>query len=119
MIIAVTSQNKKSITGHAGKCRNFWVYKIENNEIQSEELLSIEKDQMFHFSHGVQEHPLDFVDILISGGMGFGLQRRLAQKNTKGIITNITDPKTAVQMFLEGTLAELEAHSHSHHNHEH
>jgi predicted Fe-Mo cluster-binding NifX family protein len=31
MKIAVTSQNRKTITSHAGKCRKFWVYEVEDN----------------------------------------------------------------------------------------
>jgi hypothetical protein len=32
MKIAVTSQNRKTITSHAGKCRKFWVYEVEDAE---------------------------------------------------------------------------------------
>lgn len=28
LLIAITSQNKKHVTPHAGKCRRFWLYKI-------------------------------------------------------------------------------------------
>lgn len=28
LLIAITSQNKKHVTPHAGKCRKFWLYKI-------------------------------------------------------------------------------------------
>ncbi|MCX7144523.1 MAG: ArsR family transcriptional regulator [Proteobacteria bacterium] len=39
MTIAVTSQDRKTITGHAGKCRKFWIYDISvarGNGIPSE-----------------------------------------------------------------------------------
>ena len=29
MQIAISSQNRKTISGHAGKCRNFWTYSDE------------------------------------------------------------------------------------------
>jgi hypothetical protein len=33
MKIAVTSQNRKTITEHAGKCRKFWIYNIQNQQV--------------------------------------------------------------------------------------
>jgi hypothetical protein len=30
MRIAVTSQNRREITEHAGRCRNFWVFDVED-----------------------------------------------------------------------------------------
>ncbi len=30
MKIAVTSQNRKTITDHAGKCRKFWLFDIDD-----------------------------------------------------------------------------------------
>ena len=39
MKIAITSQNKREITGHAGKCRKFWIYEINEGKISNKELL--------------------------------------------------------------------------------
>ncbi len=41
MKIAVTSQNRKTITGHAGKCRKFWTYEIDHKEIVNKTLLEL------------------------------------------------------------------------------
>ena len=35
MKIAVTSQNRKTVTGHAGKCRKFWIYEVEGSAVIS------------------------------------------------------------------------------------
>ncbi len=92
MKIAVTSQNRKTVTGHAGKCRKFWVYEIEGKEVKGRNLLELPIEQSFHESHGDAPHPLDDVDVLICGGMGAGLQQRLKQRGIAAAATSETDP---------------------------
>jgi predicted Fe-Mo cluster-binding NifX family protein len=116
MKIAVTSQNRKTVTGHAGKCRKFWVYEIEGSEIHGRDLLELPIEQSFHESAHDAPHPLDGVNVLIAGGMGFGLQQRLKQKGILAVATSETDPDRAVAAWLDGTLPEAapEAHEHGH-----
>ena len=116
MKIAVASQNRKEITGHTGRCRKFWVYTIENNEIVEKELLKLPKEQSFHDSSPFEPSPLDHMQVLITGGMGTGLARRLEQKNIQALITKETDPEKAVKDFLNGTLKTepFEPHEHGH-----
>ena len=117
MKIAVTSQNRKSITEHAGRCRKFKLFDIEDGRIVGTELLELAKEQSFHESSPHEAHPLDVVDVLISGGMGNGMIRRLANKGITGIITSQSDPETAVKFYLEGKLHSEEPHEHSHDEH--
>ena len=79
MKIAVTSQNRREITEHAGRCRKFWIYEIENNQVASKTLLELPKEQSFHESSPHEAHPLDEVAVLISASMGQGMLRRLAR----------------------------------------
>jgi predicted Fe-Mo cluster-binding NifX family protein len=120
MKIAVASQNRKAITGHAGKCRKFWVYEIENDAITTKILLELPIGQSFHASHG-QPHPLDDVQVLITGSMGEGLMRRLSSRGIKGLITTELDPEKAVAAYLDGSLplAVPDAHQHDHGNENH
>lgn len=119
MKIAVTSQNRKTITGHAGKCRKFWVYEIEGSVIKDRHLLELPIEQSFHASSHDAPHPLDDVNVLIAGGMGQGLQFRLKQKGIQALSTEEIDPDHAVASWLAGTLeevpAELHDHAHPHH----
>ena len=117
MKIAVTSQNRKSITEHAGRCRKFQLFEIEEGRIISKKLVELSKKQSFHESSPHEAHPLDVVDVLISGGMGNGMIRRLGNKGITGIITSQSDPETAVKLYLEGKLQSEEPHEHSHHEH--
>ncbi|MDD5404613.1 MAG: NifB/NifX family molybdenum-iron cluster-binding protein [Sulfuricella sp.] len=125
MKIAVTSQNRKTITGHAGKCRKFWIYDIEDKKIVNKTLLELALEQSFHESHAAGPHPLDGTSVLISGGAGQGLIRRLNTMGIQGLVTQETDPDAAVAAYLDGTLklGQSECHDghggHGEHHHAH
>lgn len=115
MKIAVTSQNRKTITGHAGKCRKFWIYEIVDKKIVNKTLLELALEQSFHESHAAGSHPLDGVNVLISGGAGHGLIRRLNNMGIQGLVTPEADPDSAVAAFLNNTLKLGQAESHEGH----
>jgi predicted Fe-Mo cluster-binding NifX family protein len=112
MKIAVASQNRRTVTGHAGKCRKFWIYEVEGCEVKGKSLLELPIEQSFHASHGKAPHPLDDINALISGGMGMGLRNRLRQKSILALATAETDPDRAVAAWLNDTLAELPPERH-------
>lgn len=122
MKIAITSQNRREITEHAGRCRNFWIYDIEGTRTKSKELLELPKEQSFHESSPQAPHPIDEVAVLISGSMGQGMVRRLAAKGIVGTVTNEKDPDKAVAAYLAGQLRMLGPgqgcqSDHDHHHH--
>lgn len=100
--IAVCSQNRKTVTEHAGKCRKFWIYDVQNGEVKDRTLLELPLEQALHSSPPGQPHPLDAVDVLIGAGMGSGLQQRLAQHGIRGVVSTETQPDQAVAAFLAG-----------------
>ncbi len=108
MKIAVTSQNRRTITEHAGRCRKFWIFDIDKEQITGCSLLELPKEQCFHECPGNESHALDVVNVLISGGMGQGLVNRLARRGISSVITNEEDPKRAVLKYLEGSLQHQE-----------
>ncbi len=107
MKIAITSQNKREITEHAGWCRKFWIYEIFDGKINDKTLLELSKEQSFHDSSAHEPHPLDEVQVFITGGMGKGLVQRLKAKGIEPIMTNENEPDRAVAAYLEGTLSKL------------
>jgi len=115
MRIAVSSQNRKTITGHAGKCRRFWIYEVQDCEVDNRQMLELTMEQTFHESHGVGRHPLEGVNVLISASMGDGMHTRLKRMGTTGVTTDETDPDQAVAAWLNGTLKELPPGAHHHH----
>lgn len=125
MKIAVASQNRKTVTGHAGKCRKFWIHQVEGNQVVGKTLLELPIEQSFHESAHDAPHPLDDVNVLICGGIGQGLQSRLKQKAIQAVATPETDIERAVAAWLAGELEELppdagHGHDHGHeHGHDH
>lgn len=121
MRIAVTSQNRRTVTGHAGKCRKFWIFEVDDCEVRDKRLLELPIEQSFHESSQDAPHPLDAINVLITGGMGSGLQMRLKRKGILPVATAESDPDRAVAAWLNGTLRELppgSQHGHgSHHGH--
>jgi predicted Fe-Mo cluster-binding NifX family protein len=118
--IAVTSQNRRTITEHAGKCRKFWVYQIEQGQVAGRELLELPIEQSLHESSPQEPHPLDAVQVLIAGGMGPGLQHRLAARGITALVTPETDPDQAVAAYLRGELTvgagSCDRGTHQHHH---
>ncbi len=119
MKIAISSQNRKTITGHAGKCRKFWIYEMDGREIKGRTLLELPIEQIFHDSYGDESHPLDGVDVLITGGMGAGLRQRLRKRGINALITPETDPDKAVTAYVDGSLAQVEPEEHMEHDAHH
>jgi len=70
MKIAVTSQNRRDITEHAGRCRNFWVFDVDDGVILDSSLLELPKEASFHDSSPHAAHPLDHDCACGSGGCG-------------------------------------------------
>lgn len=118
MKIAIASQNRKEVTPHAGQCRRFWVLELAAGMPIKRDLVELDRDQTFHEGAHGAAHPLDGIDVLIAGGMGPGLRRRLAEKSIRTIVTGETDIDRVVASFLGGTLvdtpavADTEGHDH-------
>jgi len=118
MKIAVTSQNKREITQHAGMCRKFWIYEINEGLVSQKTLLELPVEQSFHESPPHEPHPLDDIQVLIAGDMGINLIQRLEKKGIEAIITSNKDPDQAVTAYLDGSLERLPPDP-NHHGHKH
>ena len=114
MKIAVASQNRREITDHTGRCRKFWIYEVDEGTVSTKDLLELPKEQSFHDSSPHQPSPLDGVQVLIAGGMGTGLVRRLETMGIEPLITTETDPDRAVADYLNGSLITRSAEPHQH-----
>jgi predicted Fe-Mo cluster-binding NifX family protein len=122
MKIAVTSQNRRDITEHAGRCRNFWVFEVDGLHIVNRSLLELPKESSLHDAPPDGPHALDGVDVLIAGGMGGGLRSRLARRGIEALVTTETQPEGAVRAWLAGALPSGEPRPHedrANHAHEH
>ncbi|MCM8855826.1 MAG: nitrogen fixation protein [Candidatus Thiodiazotropha sp.] len=115
MKIAVTSQNFRTITPHAGKCRRFLIFQQDSTgKVIEIDRWDLPKELSMHEFSGVQ-HPLFSVDVLITAGAGQGFINRMAQQAVNVMVTGEADPYKAAEAIYTGRpLAAAEADSHSH-----
>jgi predicted Fe-Mo cluster-binding NifX family protein len=99
--IAVSSQDRKTITSHAGRCRKFWVYEIRGNKVENKTLRELTPEQTLYSSPLNDDYPFDDVHVMITAGMSPFLYQRLQQGGIKPFVTEETDPDRAVRMLLE------------------
>ncbi|GHU32114.1 hypothetical protein AGMMS50256_21670 [Betaproteobacteria bacterium] len=99
--IAVSSQNRKTVSDHAGRCRKFWVYEIRGNKVDNKSLRELTLEQTLYSSSLGGGHPLDDVHVMITAGMSPFLYQRLQQGGIKPYVTDEALPDRAVQMLLE------------------
>jgi predicted Fe-Mo cluster-binding NifX family protein len=117
MRIAVTSQNFRTVTGHAGKARRFIVFEADGQTPPREiERLDLDANMAMHgYGHNAA-HPLDSMNVLITGGAGEGFVRNLAARGVQVVATNETIPSLAVEAFLDGRVKSASVgcnHDHS------
>ncbi len=123
MKIAVTSQNYKTITPHAGRTRRFIVYEATPGAEPIEvDRLDLPKELSMHeFHDNPASHPLDEMDVLIVGSCGPQFAHRMSERGVKVISTKKSDPLDAVHAYLEDPEAAAAAqylptggHGHGH-----
>jgi predicted Fe-Mo cluster-binding NifX family protein len=104
MRIAVTSQNFRSITGHAGKSRRFIVYEIASEGEPAEvDRLDLPKEMSLHEYHG-DDHPLYRLglDAVVTASAGAGFVQRMARHGIKVLATSETDIGSALARVSAG-----------------
>ena len=118
MRIAVASQNKRTVTPHAGRTRRFLIYQVGADQApEMVDQLELPKDKTLHDWGNVPGHPIYEYDVVIAASMGPNFVDRMAKYGVEAIATSETDPDTAVRKYCEGTLEMLPAETHTHHDH--
>ncbi|NLP59051.1 NifB/NifX family molybdenum-iron cluster-binding protein [Lutibacter sp. B1] len=112
-LVAITAQNKKTISEHAGKCRNFFIYTIDNNTIVNKKIVEFSKEETLHniFQNENKSILLD-VDILLTRSIGNGAILKLAKQNVACYKIDETDPDIAIKKLINGTLEAVAPVSH-------
>lgn len=115
MRIGVTSQNFRTITGHAGKTRRFLVFEASGDETPREvERLDLSREMSLHEYQG-NEHPLFQLDAVITASAGEGFVRRLSRHGVRVVTTSEPDPATATAALVAGKgLPPAAPHEHGH-----
>lgn len=100
MKIAVTSQNFRTVTSHAGRARRFIIFEAEaGSEAREIERLDLPKEMAIHDFHGTGPHPLDAVDVVLSESFGQGFAQRMTQRGVIAAIAAAEDPKEAAEAY--------------------
>lgn len=118
-LIAICSQNRKTVTGHAGKCRKFWLYPVEDGAPGERRLVEIAKEETFHDNPGAFPLALEGISVMISQGMGQGMLARLARHDIEAWMSPTSDLDEAVQAYLRGEPGADPADHHHDHEHGH
>jgi predicted Fe-Mo cluster-binding NifX family protein len=101
MKIAVTSQNFRTVTGHAGRATRFLVYDVQLGADPVEVArLDLPPEQSFHEFGGKGPHPIDGVDVLLSSGFAGHFARLMADRAIGLAATEKDDPVEAVRDYL-------------------
>ncbi|SFM39313.1 Predicted Fe-Mo cluster-binding protein, NifX family [Ectothiorhodospira mobilis] len=126
MRIAVTSQNFRTITGHAGMTRRFLIYEAgPDGEPVERDRVDLPRDQSLHatLGQGTNHHPLfqSGVNALVTQSAGHKLRQRLDAMGIRVHLTGETDPVAAARALFAGRpLPEPAPHDHGHgHGHAH
>lgn len=116
MKIGITSQNFRTVTGHAGKTRRFLVFEAEADQTPREiERIDLPKEMSMHNFQGFAPHPIDDLDVLITASCGGGFVRKMEMRGVRLVATSESDPLRAATAVAEGRpLPPPEPHSHSH-----
>lgn len=104
MRIAVTSQNFRTITGHAGKTRRFLILECDGQQPAVEiDRLDLPAQMSLHDYHG-DDHPLltKALDAVITQSAGQGFVARMARHGIAVHATSATAPKTAAEELAAG-----------------
>ena len=103
MRIAVSSQNFRTVTGHAGQARRFIVFEADGQKPPREiERLDLDINMAIHGYDHHAGHPLDSMNVLITGSAGEGFVRHLGARGVKVVATAESVPELAVSAFLAG-----------------
>lgn len=110
MRIAVSTMDGKTICGHLGKCRSFIIFEAEGGVIKDRRIESVGGMCPGHADAGSKERahnvsPLTGCSAVITQGMGQGLLNGLVQAGIQPVITQHTDPETAVMLLLSGGIS--------------
>ena len=101
VVVALTTQNKRNVTDHAGKCRHFMVRDLEGKDAHAWQLRSIEKEDSLSACKEGLPSALQDVHVLITAGAGPGLQRRLHASGIELYVTDMLVPEHALAQWRD------------------
>lgn len=103
MIVAVASQNFRTVTQHAGKTRRFILFEADPTGTPSEiGRIDLPTGMAIHDFGESGPHPLDQANVIIAGSAGEGFVNRMTRRGIVTVLTDQLDPAEAVRQFALG-----------------
>ncbi len=103
MKIAITSQNAKSVTAHAGRCRKFWLYELPNGSTRiDKQFIELDINETLHAMQSHLPAKLAGIDVLITANLGDSLRNKLDKAGVTTHLAVDTTPDIAVLNYLAG-----------------
>ena len=89
MKIAVPTKDWVAVSGHAGQARRWLVYDLTDQgaagPLPAPTRVELANEQLFHHFRDDGPHPLDGVEIVLTGSAGDGFVRHMKQRGTDGL----------------------------------
>lgn len=102
MRIALASQNRRTLTAHAGKCRHFFI--VDSARPGETSSVNLAPAELLHNWSGNGPHPLDGVDTLIAATVGTGVAVKLARRGMRVLATPERDLARVVERLMDNSL---------------
>jgi len=113
MKIAIASDDSETIASHFGRTRGFLIFEVENNHVKNQEYrnntFTGHARGLEGVGHSIDRHgpilkALSDCTAVISHGMGRRIYDDLKQSDIDVIITEETEAKKALELYLSGNL---------------
>ncbi len=120
MKFAVGTQDYRSIATHGGRTRRFLVFEAEAGGTPVEvKRIELAEDEVLHLAGDGRPHPIDEVQVIITGTSGQGFINHMKRRGIEPVTTLETDPVQAIRDYFAGTVkaAAPPEYPHNHHDH--
>lgn len=112
MKIAVTSEDFKRVTGHAGKSRRFVIFDVRTPSASPDVVWLDLPMEMSLYEFSGDRHPLDDMDVILTACASQRVVTRLALRGIKVVACGESDPRKAVRDYLNGTVKRANPYAH-------
>lgn len=103
MLVAVTSQDFATVTGHAGQARRWLLFEVGPGQWPRDpRRLELTKQQVFHHWTDQGCHPLDGIGAIITTSAGDSFLDRMRRRAVTVVLTGESDPAQAVAAWSVG-----------------
>lgn len=82
--------------------RRFKIFEASDRHVLQTGELDLPKEMSIHEHPCSAPHPIDGLEVLITGSCGEGFLKKLTERGIKVIVTSETDPLTAVAAVVSG-----------------